>query len=100
MNEKPKYSLIRDNLIKQYPDDLVEVCDNRFEILQFGLKECFNLLMELQETDGRDLDAYADIFEILYTIAEVSNITEEEIHDMIDYKLDQQGGYSIYLKRK
>lgn len=95
-----KYQFIRDNTIFDYPEDRLEVCDNRFEILQFGIKECMNLLMELQETDGRDLDAYADIFELLYTIAEISFITEDQIHDMINKKLDINGGYSRYLKRE
>ena len=94
------YRLIRDKEIYSIPENLIEVCDNRFEIIQFGIKEIINLALELQETDFRDLDAIADIIELIYQLSEISFISSEQIDAHVLQKLNKLGGYSKYLKRK
>jgi len=95
----PKYELIRDNQIYNIPEDNIEVCDTREEIIKFGTKQIINNILELQEYDYRDLDLYVDIFELLYYLAELSFIDSEQIEDYLEEKLEKEGGYSKYLRK-
>ena len=94
-----KYKLIRDKQIFQIDEALLEVCDTRAEIISFSIKEIMNMLLELQQSDCRDIDLFADIFEILYNLAEESYIEINDIDELVDFKLEELGSFSKYLKR-
>lgn len=94
-----KYKLIRDKKVFQIDESLLEVCDTRAEVISFSIKELMNMLLDLQQGDCRDLEMFADIFEILYNLAEISFIEIDEIDDMVDFKSEQLGTFSKYLQR-
>lgn len=89
--------MIRDGKIFEHDESLIEVCDNRQEIVNFSTKELLNMALELLESDGRDLDVYADMIELIYSLAEMSLINCEQIDDLVASKLETYGGYSKYL---
>lgn len=95
-----KYKLIRDEQIRHIDESLIEICDSRDEILKFSCKEIINLVMELQESDGRDVEIYADILQIIELIAKNSFIQGDIIQYYKDLRTIELGNYSGYLKRE
>ena len=92
-----KYKLIRDKKIINYDESRIEVCDDRQEIVNYSVKELLNLIIELQESDCRDIEIFADIFEIVSMLAEISYIELDGIDDLVDWKIEHEGEFSKYL---
>jgi hypothetical protein len=96
----PKFKIIRDKEIFNIPEELIEVCDTRPEIINYGCKELIKNILLLQESDFRDLDILADTIELLYTLGDISFLTTDMIDDMIEHRLETHGEFSKYLKRE
>ena len=94
-----EYRFIRDQEVYQIPEQRVRVLETRNEIIDFSIAEIKEKLEELRFSDCRDLDLYVDIFELLYNVAEHSLIELELIDSYGDQKLDDEGGYSKYLRK-
>ncbi len=92
-----RYKLIRDELIYEYPEQRLEVCENRHEIIDFGVKEIINLAIELKSEDFRDLDIITDMIELIYYLAQISFINEGEIQEHLEKRFDDLGAFSKYL---
>ena len=92
-----RYKLIRDELIYEYPEERLEICDNLHEIVDFGIKELINLLLNLKSEKFKDLDVIADIIELMFYISEINYITEEQIYEKLNERFEDLGPYSKYL---
>jgi hypothetical protein len=95
----PKYRFIRDSDVYQIPESRIRVLETRTEIIDFSIAELHLLLEQLRNGDCRDLDLYADIFEILFNVADHSLIELELIDNYGNEKLDKYGAYTKYLMR-
>lgn len=94
------YEIIREKEINSIDPELIEKCDSREEIVKFSIKKIINSVLELEDGDCRDLELYADIFELLYHISSISNITQEQIEKFSINKLEKYGGYSDLLRKR
>jgi len=92
-----RYQLIRDKKIFELNENLIEVCDNKDEIMDFSIKEIINLLSELKESDYKDTDVYVDILAILKSISKLNSIDIKELSELWDKKDKQYGEFSKYL---
>ena len=92
-----RYKLIRDQLIYNYPEQRLEVCEDRQEIIKFGIKELVNQAIELESEDFRNLDIIVDMIELIGYLSEISYINEAQIEEHRDSRFDDLGTYSKYL---
>ncbi len=84
-------------MILKLDREVIEICDNKKEIINFSIKEIMNLLNEIQEDDYPELDIFVDIITILKNIANINFIEPEEIENRYLEKLETEGNFSRYL---
>ena len=92
-------TFVRDNDVICFPEEVIDVCDNREEIIYYSFKELYHQLKVLKDSDCRDLDAYADIIELLFNIGSISFISTEQIDEYVNDKFEKHGGYTKYIRR-
>ena len=87
---KPK--LIRDSIPDMPNDNWVEINnDYAYKLLKEKLHE---EVQELAESDYKDLDEFADILEVLYSLARKAKFTPKTLEVARIIKLKERGGFS------
>ena len=77
-----RYKLIRDNLTLIYPEQRLEVCEDRNEIIKFGIKEIINQAMELEVEDFRNLDTISDMIELINNLYSIEPLGDAVLKDV------------------
>jgi len=88
----PEWKLIRDRMVDAIPekDRRVASEDEVEALLPEALQEAVDKLLE---TGGQDIEGYADVLELLHTIAERRGYSPEEIEAARLKKHEEQGGF-------
>jgi len=85
--------LIRDKLDKVIPNNELEfVSGTQYD--EMLRKKLYEELDELKETDYTDVDEFADVLEVLITLAGQSGISKEHIESRRIEKLYDRGGFT------
>lgn len=72
--------LIRDKYVNEIdPGRLTKIEPSSEEYRQFLYEKLYEELNELELSDWKDVNEYADVYEVFMTIMNVNNITEERV---------------------
>ena len=95
-NIKVYNKLVRDK-IPEIIDIDYKICDfEKFRLLQKKLQEEVNEFL----ADNRNIDELADIMEVVFAIADILGVSEEELLKVRTEKREKRGGFEqgIFLK--
>jgi len=72
--------LIRDKYVNNIDDErLTRVSPTSTEYRDFLIDKLFEEIRELEESDFKDVNEYADVYEVFQTLLKINNITEEQV---------------------
>ena len=74
------YKLIRDKYVNNIEDErLTMVSPTSTEYREFLIDKLFEEIRELEDSDWKDVNEYADVYEVFQTLLKLNGITEEEV---------------------
>jgi predicted house-cleaning noncanonical NTP pyrophosphatase (MazG superfamily) len=86
--------LIRDKYISEIPKErLTTVSPTSKEYREFLIDKLFEELKELEHTNWKDLDEYADVYEVFTKIMELNGVTAEQVISTKARKRALLGGF-------
>lgn len=93
--------LIRDKYDEVIPEDELEICTDPEVLRTFLEAKLAEEITELMDSNFKDVDEYADVLEVLFTLGSFNDITKEEMQSRRVKKLYEKGGFSkgLILKR-
>ena len=86
--------LIRDKLSNVIPDNELELAGSEVELQGLLRAKLFEELNELNDSNYKDVDEYADLMEVILTIAEIEGVTKVDIEARRIEKLYERGGFN------
>jgi len=90
--------LIRDNYIKEIPDErLSTVMPGGTTYKKFLIDKLYEEIEEVIESDWLDVNEYADVYEVFTTLMKMHGITEEEVIKAKAEKRSRLGGFDTGL---
>jgi predicted house-cleaning noncanonical NTP pyrophosphatase (MazG superfamily) len=72
--------LIRDKYVNNIEDErLTTVSPTSTEYRDFLIDKLFEEIRELEDSDWKDVQEYADVYEVFQALLKINNITEEQV---------------------
>ena len=94
--------IIRDKYVDIIDKADLCTCDNENERLLRLFLKVSEEMAELNDSDFKDVDEYADVLEVLFEMAKMNDISPEQINDARLEKRERLGGFEtgLLLDRK
>lgn len=89
--------LIRDKYEETIPPEKLMKCRSEKQFVMLLYSKLFEEIRELAGSDFKDPNEYADILEILRTLAKVHNVDWKDVRIAKDLKKAKRGGFDKQL---